>query len=369
MANRRIFYAARQIGMAKDGTTTFIEAHGVQSIGITTNFNLEQVFEQGQLSIYQQVEQVPDIEVTMEKVLDGYPLLYHLATNGATAGTLVGRSNIKATVAMSVFADTLESASGTPIAEVSMSGMTISSLTYTFPTDGNFTEAVTMVGYDKVWRDDETLGTGVFTGRFNDQDQPLAITGSGGVQRRWNLVMVPLGTGVGAPNPATLDSNGATTGWVTTFPTDIPGIQSTGLNPVDTDGTFVVPVQSITITADLGRDSIFELGRKAPYWRFVNFPVEIRTEIEVLSLKWDKINASEAGGNNGAVLGENTKYQTIKVRTQDGTYIQMGTKNRLTSVAMTGGDAGGGGGNVSMRFSYTTFSDLLVTHPADPSGL
>jgi hypothetical protein len=245
--NKRVFYAGRQIGFAQDGTSTIVEAHGVQSVGITTSFNLEQVFELGQLSIYQQIEQIPDIELTMEKVLDGYPLLYHLATNGATSGTITGRSNLKTIVHMSVFSDTSDSASGTPVAEVSMSGMFVSSLTYTIPVDGNCTEAITLVGNNKIWRDDETLGNGVFTGRFNNQDQPLAIGASGGVQRRQHVIMVPI-TGGSAPNPTGLDANGATVGWVTTLPTDIPGILSSGIVPVDTDGTFLVPVQGITIT-------------------------------------------------------------------------------------------------------------------------
>lgn len=365
MPNKREFYACRQIGFAKDGTATFIEAHGVQSIGITTNFNLEQVFEMGQLAIYQNIEQVPDIEVTMEKVLDGYPLLYHLATNGAVSPSISGRSNVKTIVALSVFTDTGDSASGTPIAEVSMSGLAISALTYTFPVDGNCTEAVTLVGNNKVWRDDEASpGSAVFTGRFNNQDQPLALNGSGGIQRREHIVMIPVSGG-----PTGTDVNGQTNGWVSVWPTDIPGINADGTNPLQTDGTYLVPLQTVTITSDLGRDEIFELGRKSPYFRFVTFPVEVRTEIEVLSRKWDNISATEAGGTNGASVGNNTRNQTIKVRLEDGTWVQTGTRNKLTTVAITGGDAGGGGGNVTHRYSYVTYNDLIVSHPQDPSAL
>lgn len=368
-ANRRIFYACRQVGFAKDGLTTYIEAHGVQSIGVTTNFNLEQVFEQGQLSIYQTIEQVPDIEVTMEKVLDGYPLLYHLATNGATSGTLPGRGNVKTTVAMSLFADTGDSASGTPIAEVSMSGMYISSLTYSFPVDGNATEAVTLVGNNKLWRDDDTIGTGVFTGRFNDQDSPLAYPSSGGVQRRQHMVLIPIPSGVGGAPATGVDVNGVNTGWVTTFPREIPGIAADGTNPVQPDGTFLVVFTNLTVSCDLGRDTIYELGRKSPYFRYLTFPVEVRTEYEILSQKWDNVSGTEDGGQNGAIAGYNTSYQTIKVRMMDGTYIQTGVKNRLTTTATQGGDAGGGGNNVTIRYTYQTFNDLIVSHPQDPSAL
>jgi len=76
--NNRIFYACQMVGlheMGTDGADSHVVAHGVQSIGITTNFNLEQAFELGQIQIYENIEGLPDVEVTMEKVLDGYPLL------------------------------------------------------------------------------------------------------------------------------------------------------------------------------------------------------------------------------------------------------------------------------------------------------
>jgi len=82
MANNRIYYAIQQVELGHAGGKEAV--HGLQSAGITTNFNLEQVFELGQLSIYQNVEGIPDIEVALNKVLDGYPLIYVLATEGGT---------------------------------------------------------------------------------------------------------------------------------------------------------------------------------------------------------------------------------------------------------------------------------------------
>ena len=81
-----------------------LAGHGVQSVGITTNFNLEEAFELGQLSVYQLIEQLPDVEVTLEKQLDGNPLLYHLATNGTASNTLVARAAVKCIVGLSIFA-------------------------------------------------------------------------------------------------------------------------------------------------------------------------------------------------------------------------------------------------------------------------
>ena len=70
MANNRIYYAIQQVKLGP-AAGTMAPVHGLQTVGITTNFNLEQVFEMGQLAIYQNVENVPDVEVTLNKVLDG----------------------------------------------------------------------------------------------------------------------------------------------------------------------------------------------------------------------------------------------------------------------------------------------------------
>jgi hypothetical protein len=78
--NARIFYAIQSLGFAKHGITGsgvtglfepsgFRTAHGVQSVGLNTTFNLEQVFELGQLELYENVEGIPDIELTAQKIL------------------------------------------------------------------------------------------------------------------------------------------------------------------------------------------------------------------------------------------------------------------------------------------------------------
>ena len=85
MANNRIFYACQAVAIAKTGeivNNTNIASgkaavmRGVQSVGVTSNFNLDQVFEFGQIQIYENVETVADVEVTCEKVIDGNRLLY-----------------------------------------------------------------------------------------------------------------------------------------------------------------------------------------------------------------------------------------------------------------------------------------------------
>lgn len=345
--NNRVYWAIQALGIASRGSTSFTAVHGLQTVGLTTTFNLEQVFEIGQLAIYENIEDIPDVEVTLEKVLDGYPLIYHLATRGYNANTLAGRSNQRCDVALSIFGDVQDSASGVPLTQATMSGMYVSSLTYTFPVDGNCTEAVTLVGNNKTWK---AAGFDFSGTIFDNTDEPLALTsGNGGVQRRENVVF--------ATNVVALDANSQVAATdATILPPDIEGISSSGTNFTNSDGVHGAHIQNITVSADLGRDNINELGKKSPYFRFVNFPVEVTTEIEVITTQGDQITVLEEASN--------LTDRSIRIKMEEGLFMNLGTKNKLASVSYGGGDAGGG--NATVTYSYTTFNDLIITHPQDP---
>ena len=332
--NNRLFYAIEQVAIAPLGTTNFagFELHGVQSLGIDTNFNLDSVFELGQISLYEDVENLPDVSVTLSKVLDGYPLIYHRATQGAGSATLAGRHNIRSIVVASFFPDGHDASSGNPLSEVHMSGMYVQSLRYEFPVDGNFTESVTLVGNSKYWK----TSSFEFTGQFDNTDRPQAISGSGGVNRREDLIY--------AGNSGTL------------LPPSIDGIDPSGYN-IDTNGKFAAHVQRITCSVDLSRDELLELGRKAPYFRFAPFPVEVTTEIEVLTSRGDMIDAFDDR--------DNLVEEQIVIVTREGTKINLGKKNKLVSTSFGGGDAGGG--NATVTYTYRNFNDMTVTHPFDPT--
>lgn len=348
--NNRIFYAIQALGLAPHDVVAsggapsgFNTAHGVQSVGITTTFNLEQVFELGQLELYENIEGIPDIEVTAQKVLDGYPLLYHLATPTAASPSLVGRSNERSFVMLNIYADTEEFAGSgiTPLQQVGMSGMFVSALTYTLNVDANSTEDVTLVGNNKEWT---ASGTDFVPVGLDGTDEPLSIATSGGVQRREDVLM---GAGVA--------------GAVSIWPTDIPGISSSGTNEQSGDA-FLAHLQTATITTDLGREELFELGRRGPYHRFVSFPVEVTTAIDVTSSEGDLVDAlADPPG------GTNLVDQTIDLLMREGTRLNLGLKNKLASVTYGGGDAGGG--NVVVTYNYSNFNSLSITHPQDPAGL
>ena len=379
MANNRVYYAIQAVAIGRTTGNYDKAVHGLQSVGVTTNFNLEQVFELGQQAIYQNVEGVPDVEVTLNKVLDGQPLLYVLATEQGTniaasasgltaeAPHLAGRSNARADLYLGVFKDSLTSAkSGYPEAVMVCSGMYVSSVSYTFPVDGNFTEDVTLVGNDKIWVSNPSSASftavndmfGVFS---TNNDEPEALTGVG---RRQFLNI---------PNCR--------------FPGQIPGISSSGTNERLPNGSgFSVHVQNATVSCDFGREPMFELGTMAAYHRYVTFPVEVTSEFEVMGgASGDAISASESGyyvAASGIMNtsstdqpGPSTEFcsprynlrdNTIYLETCEGTKIWLGHKNKLTSVNYTGGDTGGG--NVSITYSFSTFNDFTVSHSGGRAG-
>ena len=155
---------------------------GVQTLGITTNFNLTEVFSIGQLEVYDQPEDLPDVEVSMTKIFDGTPPLYFLVMQGSggTIGTsttdfnvvnnkaLTEVGNNRVNVHVGIYPDTAESAFGQPDDFIAMSGMYLSSFTYTLGVDDNFTEDIILVGNHKVWNTGKANGADF--GNSDDSD-------------------------------------------------------------------------------------------------------------------------------------------------------------------------------------------------------
>jgi hypothetical protein len=334
MANNRVFYPLHYIAIGEYCSASGIPVHGLQSVNLTTTFNLEQAFELGQLDIYENIENLPDIEITAEKVLDGYPLIYHLATRGATSKTLLNRTNQRADVILSVFSDSQDNASGSPVVQAYCSGVYLNSLNYTLPVQGNCTESVTLVGNDKVWK----TGNTYFDGHFDGLDAPAS-----GVQRRQDVLM---GSGTSYSK----------------FPTEIPGIDGEGYNQ-STGSTYNAHIQDVSISVNLGREDLFELGRRKPYYKYATFPTAVDCTINITAGgtdPGDNINASSEATSN-------ITDQAILIRLEDGTIFDLGAKNKLQSVTYSGGDTGGG--VVSLAFAYQNFNYLSITSAADPENL
>lgn len=346
-ANNRIFYATQAVLLKpqnSDGTVlyaNYIRPRGVQSVGITTNFTLEQVFQLGQLDLYDQVEDVPEVEVTISKVVDGTLPLYLICVGGSD-GPITGAdnkdlaaiANNRVNVRLGIFSDTNSAASGSARDYVDCSGMYLSSVSYTFPVDGNATEDVTLVGNNKVWNRTTVAAA---TTDFGFGNENTAESSAATARRyRFNLAGSVLPSGSG------------------------------GL-PIPTGGNRTAPyLQSVTLSTDLGREAINELGRMAPYFRYATFPVEVTSEFEMVAADGDQIDADDFSGAVGcSSTYANLSNKTIKIKVcgsgTNGTEymeVDLGTKNKLTSVNYTGGDTGGG--NATVTYSFQNFNNFKV---------
>ena len=383
MPNNRIFYPVHMVAIKdNDGNFTFSqgdEVHGVQSMSMTTNFTTEQTNELGTQTIYANVEGVPEVEVSLSKVLDGHPTPYLMSTIATTAPTMIARSAVRCTIGGVVYPDTNTNASGDPESAVVISGAYVDSVSYNFSTDGNFSEDTTFVANDKLWYNsftgnetktvpaygDEALLKGgfpkvTFSAKMALVDAPLATQGIA-TSQGFDWTNNDVG---GTP-----DSNGAVNDADTTvFPSEIAGITASGTNEVDASGMYGAHISSMSASVSFSREDIFELGTRRPFFRPAAFPVEVTSEFEATAGQGDLVSALGDGifgsGVGCVATNNNTKDRTIRVVLCEGLRLYLGVRNRIQSVGYSGGDADGG--NVSISYTYTNFNDFTVMHETDP---
>lgn len=325
--NQRIFYACQAVIIVPEGNAVASTGvvKGLQSVGMSSNFALDQVFEMGQLEIYENIEDVADIEVTLEKVIDGDKLIFDLASNGACATDLVAASKAKCDVYLGIFDDGVSNATGVPRNVCWNSGMYTSSVSYSYSIDGSATESVTLVGNDRFWNSiaNETgttagskWGSTDHTAAFNGTDVPKS-----GVVRRNNIDLSA---------------------------SEIPNVVKEQKGDMGGDNNF--HIQSMSVSTDMSQENIMELGRFGPYHRFASFPLEVTCEFEVIATSGDLQSVS---GN-----GTNLSGEEIRIQDSAGTVLNLGTKNKLSSVSYSGADTGGG--NATVSYSYSNYNSLTV---------
>lgn len=332
MAQNRVYYACQSVQINGPSGTTLSATNsawdtvqGLQSVGISTNYNLEPIYQMGQLDLYDNFEEIPEVEVSLNKVLDGKPTLYSMCMGTGELSTL---ANHRCAVRLTIHPDTDTLASGQALAACEISPAYVSNVSYAFPVEGNFTEDITIVANSKSWLANlSNLTANDSASMAPADDNP---NDGAGIARRslWNDVetVLPVGDGGGIPAGS--------------------------------------KVQNVTVSVELGREAIYNLGDRVPFTRYINFPVEITTEIEVIATSGDLVGASEAGDvcANPKALQD----KTIKIVLCDGTTLDLGDKNKLTNVNYTGGDTGGG--NATISYSYTTYNKFNYLGPNDAAS-
>jgi hypothetical protein len=365
MPNNRIYYASQTAQLRpQDSDKTFFpywyQPLGLQSVGMNTTFNLQQAFQLGTVELYENIENVPNVEVTMSKVVDNTAPLYamcmggNLGVDGAFDKDLGSLVNNRVNFRLGIFEDSKQYIKDAAKSHVVCSGMYLSRFNYTFPIDGNGTEEVTLVGNHKIWN----------TGNFLDQQNSTYSFTAAGIFNPTTIV--------GAITP-TKTSGVVTRQYVNIINSVLPegegGIKKPNSAGVAQTGPTSRPhYQSITVSADLGRESINELGKFNPYCRYTTFPIEVTSEFQVVSVDGDYISAKDFYLEDFCGQSKtNLKKHTIQIHLNSsnaanscnqGMILDLGSKNTLTSVNHTGGDTGGG--NVTVTYSFRNFNNFKI---------
>jgi len=355
--NNRVFYGS-QVAQLKPATTgnnygAWYQPLGVQSVGFNSTFNTEQTFQLGAIDIYSVAENVPDVEATISKALDGTCPLYLMCMGGVSgvAGAnlsgftdqemrtkgLGALANNTVSFRLGIYNDTKSNVAGDTNDWVQCSGMYLSSLSYTFPVDGNATEEVTLVGNNKRWAQNNNYGA------------MTAVSPTGEYATAKKLARRQY-----------IDVKNST------MPTGSGGLPTGLASNID------LHLQNVSINADLGREQINELGAFAPYHRYATFPVEVTSEFEIIGTEGDYVNANDFLFSSGCgVRYTNINRFPIQLKVcGSGTGaldIFLGSGNQLTSVNYTGGDTGGG--NVSITYSFRNYNDFYMKAVNSYSGV
>lgn len=275
---------------------------GAQSVTIATTYKVDKYNQLGHSSVLNSLAMAPEVEVTITKNLDGSPTMF-----SEYGSTLVGIANTQKTIMVGVGDDTaLQVASGSAI---QMTGMYLKSVKYGMQIEGAFTEECSFVGGDKQLTGTvsapATSGAKVFTRRnFSGSTLPSEVTSA--------------------------------------------------------------KIQSVSISADLGREALYELGNPIAFFRSPTFPAEITCEITVLAQAASAEVAFPESSETGCIPDNLPSEQAISIvlcgasSGVTGYTFNLGSKCILQSVNYSGGDTGGG--NVTITYSYTTSNSLTVTN-------
>lgn len=366
------------------------QAFGVQSMGYDANFDLSPVFEFCDSEPYFINEGLPQVEITVNKILDGSCPIYSMATKEASQPTLFGRAACKCHIASAIFPcdedSTGSSGTSTPRAVVVFPDAQINSISYSFGSDNSpFSEDITFVGNDIIWTNPTddindiadctgTLGFS-YTAQFLADVASISFnaccaSGTPGPSMPSGQIRKPqyredfIWDETNEDFAETLDVNGALCDPDTTvLPAIIPGVACNGTNLNN-----AVAVQSITISADLNREELNALGSRAPRTRTITPPITVSTSIEVVSEFDSALSATEAGaftpslptGSFCETAGENLRQGTIRVAICGGLRIYTGTQNKIQSISMSG--ASTDGDNLTITYNFQTFNTLTVLH-------
>jgi hypothetical protein len=355
MSSKRLYYAVQRAtlnpcnsatGADASVTTAGFVSNLIQSVGVSSSLEYEQVFELGRLQIFENVEGIPSVEITLERNIGVYSgvdstkldaftydgTLWHLcgAPSQGASPKVSTAANRRFNLNMTTYDDVDLSSNS----DVRATGLYLSNYSLNFAIEGPATESVTLVGNTLIWNSGNMPTGGTFE-RHVDTTFEQTFEANSGVIARKHVTALKL----------------------------------------DKDSSVnVLKVQSLSFSISFDREDLFELaGGKSPYFKAAGFPVETTLELELLA----NSDSSAAPPYSGFRFSER-KSQGDPARTAqhlipnncdvngqtDQAFIEAGNRKfkfgdmNWTGSSRSGGDAGGG--NATITHSFQGFNYYTV---------
>tara|TARA_B100002019_G_scaffold65741_1_gene56452 strand:- start:5522 stop:6391 length:870 start_codon:yes stop_codon:yes gene_type:complete len=280
MSNNRVFYACHAVSI--DGA--FVR--GAQSVGMNTTFDLEPIFQLGQLKKIDTVTLTPQVELTVSRVLEN--------SNPVLTGTFEQIfEDADHQVCVSIGDDTAPLLVS-PSASIHCTGAGVTGVTYNFPVDGTFTEEITFLGDSK-----SVGGCSVEADEIEDTAAQIVPT------RQYYQS--------GAPSLVTNAGN----------------------------------LTNVSISTSPGREFMYKLGSYKSFHSYVNTPAEVTIEFEVTATSTDQIGWVEASACAGPT-GDAFNPEDISINICGSTFTME--KCKLSNITYGGGDTGGGNATINFTY-------------------
>lgn len=316
MSNKRVFYATQAVLLGDSGATLGAShvLKGVQSVGVNTSIPRRDIRDLGKPSPSATLESTPEVEATIERFIGSVTDVIFPSSGGNLLANAVHAKEYDMLLLVGEEArEQVDTSGASTQAELKLSYLQVSSVSYTFSVDGPVTESIGFSGHNKEWSTTRTFSS---TGQ-------LGFTHSGDLAKR-------------------SDYN-----------------TSSSIVPSEVQGT----IQEITISLSLDRRQILDLGKRqgassmsqSNQYKLLNVPVAVTTEIKTVVKEKDFSGDIDVQSFSNAPASKQIKV----VLTLSGSNLtfDMGSENYLTDVQRSGGDAGGGNIEASYSFSnYNTFS-------------
>jgi len=318
MSNKRIFYATQAVllGTAGSALSASNVVKGVQSVGVNTSVGKRAIKDLGKPDPIAILEDKPTVEVSLERIIASTSDIIFPSSGGDLLADATHASEYDILLLVGEESkEQIDTQSATTQAELSLSYLQISSVSYEFNVSGPVSESITFTGHNKDWSTTRTFSS---TGE-------LGFRHSANVSKREDYSV------------------------------------SSSVIPSEVQGAL----QSVSISFDLSRRRIGDLGTRQGMssasevnkYKLLDLPVEITTTFKTI------VAAKDFTGNINAQSFSNTpsSAQIQVVLNADGSDItfDVGSENFLEDVSRSGGDSDGG--NVEASYTYKNYNTFSIS--------